>query len=368
MKHVSGLHVVPSGLTEQEEEALPPKNGTPGNGAGRQLLDRSKLTRLLKERRYEDALEMLLKARQHAPDDPTVSRSIRLLKDKLTLKYAEAVGSLDHVPRCTVPDAELASLSLSFEERGVLALVDGIATFGDIVDTSTHGKFATYRALASFLEKGIVIRAGGESATIPTGVVAQRGRPVLAKVPAAAAPAPAPERRAPTRFAEPPPQAPAPSIPMPWENLPPVPEDGTALRATWEDIEDDEDFQKRDPREETQPMFQLAALAAAGALGSTLAPPPAEPAPNLAEANKAGAQAKAPPPAPPLATELPAPEPVSTKPGLDYDALFERATRAYVRRSYDEAMTLFEEYLQKRPDDRRALHNLEQLRKRRKGS
>jgi hypothetical protein len=53
---------------------------------------------------------------------------------------------------------------------------------------------------------------------------------------------------------------------------------------------------------------------------------------------------------------------------VDYDALFERATRAYVRRSYDEAMTLFEEYLLKRPDDRRALHNLEQLRKRRKGS
>src|SRR3954468_15966071 len=176
MKRVSGLHVVDSRLAQEEEEPLPPKNGTPGNGASRPSLDRSKLTRLLKERRYEEALEMLLRARTQAPDDPTISRSVRLLKDKLTIKYAEAVGSLDLVAHCTIPDAALSSLSLSFEERGVLALVDGIATFGDVVDASPHGKFATYRALATFLEKGIVARSGKESTPIPMPVVANRGR------------------------------------------------------------------------------------------------------------------------------------------------------------------------------------------------
>ena len=54
MKRVSGLHVVDSGLANEEEEPLPPKNGTPGNGASRPSLDRNRLTRLLKERRYED--------------------------------------------------------------------------------------------------------------------------------------------------------------------------------------------------------------------------------------------------------------------------------------------------------------------------
>jgi len=319
MKQVSGLHVV-SGQAGPEEEPLPPKDGTPGNGARRQPVDRSRLTGLLKERRYEEALEMLVQARHQAPDDPTVSRSIRLLKDKLTVRYAEMVGSLDDVTRCTIPEAGIASLSLSFEERGVLALVDGIATLGDVVDASTHGKFATYRALARFLEKGILARGTGEPA------------------------------RPPTRFADPPP---APPPPAARESDPPVPEDTSTLRATWEDIED-EDFNS-DPRENTQPMFEMAALAAAGAISSTLAPPAAvAPAP------------AARPPAPLPAAEGPAP--VSSEPGVDYESLFERATRAYVRRSYDEAMKLFEECLEKRPDDRRAIHNLEQLRKRKKGS
>ncbi|HVE83961.1 MAG TPA: hypothetical protein VND93_13980 [Myxococcales bacterium] len=371
MKRVSGLHVVVSGLADEEEEKLPPKNGTSGNGASRPPLDRAKLTRLLKERRYEEALDMLLKARQQAPDDPTVSRSVRLLKDKLTIKFSEVVGSLDHTPRCTIPDAALSSLSLSFEERGVLALVDGIATFGDIVDASPHGKFATYRALATFLDKGIVARGADGMTSIPAAVVANR-RPALSPVhsptrtppppPVQDAelepPAPAPEpppvaRRAPTRFAEPAPPAPAPEAELPAPPPPPAFDPGplaemnpSTVLESWEDIDP-----PRDPREETQPMFNLAALVAAGAVSATLAPGPAP-----------AAQAPSPPQA-----ELPPPQ-VPSKPGVDYDALFERATRAYVRRSYDEAMILFEEYLAKRPDDRRALHNLEQLRKRRKGS
>jgi len=409
MKRVSGLHVVVSGLAEEEEEPLPPKNGTPGNGApSRSPLDRSRLTRLLKERRYEDALEMLLKARSQSPDDPTISRSVRLLKDKLTIKYSEAVGSLDHVAQCTIPDAALSSLTLSFEERGVLALVDGIATFGDIVDASPHGKFATYRALATFLEKGILARSGKDTTQIPTSVVAHRtsrpklspvARPQTTPTPAPpraqarppeaevepeldfefrpieddppspersprAAPAPEPVRRAPTRFADVTPPATELTPPMAAEALldsgPPVPEDPASIRQTWDDDIEEKEY-VHDRREDTQPMFQMAALVSAGAMPSTLAPTPAPPAATAALAL-------------PPAEQVPAPEvaeaaaPVPSRAGVDYDALFERATRAYVRRSYDEAMTLFEEYLARRPDDRRALHNLEQLRKRRKGS
>ncbi|HYV47435.1 MAG TPA: hypothetical protein VFA20_21395 [Myxococcaceae bacterium] len=386
MKRVSGLHVVDSRLAqEEEEEPLPPKNGTPGNGASRPSLDRNKLTRLLKERRYEEALDMLLRARQQAPDDPTISRSVRLLKDKLTLKYAEAVGSLDIVVRCTIPDAALSSLSLSFEERGVLALVDGIATFGDVVDASPHGRFATYRALATFLEKGIVARSGKESTPIPTPVVANRGRPpaqhARAPVPPPPMPEPEPEelRFEPVGELVTPPPAPPPApaakrAPIRFQEVTPpmvaealgnfstpaqiVPIDTTGGQQPWDDTGDiDADYLGRDPKEQTQPMFQLAALVAAGAMPATMAP--AAPAPQAAPV------AVIPTPVPPPPAAGPQ---VSSKPGVDYDALFERATRAYVRRSYDEAMTLFEEYLLKRPDDRRALHNLEQLRKRRKGS
>jgi len=401
MKRVSGLHVVDSRLAQEEEEQpLPPKNGSPGNGASRPSLDRTKLTKLLKERRYEEALDMLLKARQQAPDDPTISRSVRLLKDKLTIKFAEAVGSMDVVVRCTIPDAALSSLSLSFEERGVLALVDGIATFGDIVDASPHGKFATYRALATFLEKGIVARSGKEATPIPTPVVANRGRqaPAAKAPPRAPAPPPEPEseelRFEPVGELEPPPQAPAakgpPRAPIRFHEVTPpmvaealgnfstpsqsVPHDTAGGQQPWDDGAGLDADDVRDPKEQTQPMFQLAALVAAGAMPASMAPggaalitaavPTPVPVPLAAPGSAAQVELARAPAAPPASADAQVPP----KPGVDYDALFERATRAYVRRSYDEAMTLFEEYLQKRPDDRRALHNLEQLRKRRKGS
>jgi TolA-binding protein len=169
-------------------------------------------------------------------------------------------------------------------------------------------------------------------------------------------PPPPPARRGPVRFAEVTPPMVAEVLGNSRQAVPEAP----PAPMPWEDVSDLEPEYAHDPREQTQPMFQLAALVAAGAMPATLAPaamppPAAPPVPLAAELAPAAPRAEAVPQIP-------------SRPGVDYDALFERATRAYVRRSYDEAMTLFEEYLAKRPDDRRALHNLEQLRKRRKGS
>lgn len=325
----------------------------PASGSNRPAdLDRALLTQLLKERRYEEALEIVLKARQQSPNDRALSRSVRLLKDRLTLQYAERVGSLDRVPECPLSDDAIDAMSLSFEERGVLALVDGIATFGDIVDASPHGKFATYRALSSFLSREVIHARGEPLTPIPAKVLQQSQQ----KQRAAAAP-----------------PSPAPSTPPVDRSAPPVPDDPSQLITVWEDEEDHGGLK----REDTQPMYVMPALPPEPpeeASSTPFSPPPAQveafeppphpplPAPRAVE--------PAPSPAAAAASAAPRPPapPISSPPAVDYDALFDRATRAYVRRDYDEAMTLFQQYLIVRPDDRRAHHNLEQLRKRRKGS
>src|SRR6185369_16023985 len=52
-----------------------------------------------------------------------------------------------------------------------------------------------------------------------------------------------------------------------------VPIDTTGGQQPWDDTGDiDADYLNRDPKEQTQPMFQLAALVAAGAMPATMAP------------------------------------------------------------------------------------------------
>ncbi len=227
-----------------------------GLGAGRPDrparpgVDTARLSRLLKERSYEEALALLYAAREDNPDDASVSRGIQLLKDRLILRYARQLGSLDQVPGRVVSDDSLATLSP--ESREVLRLVDGISSYGDVAQACSLGRFAAYRALAHAVAKGLIVST---------------------------------------------PDAPAP--------VPP-----------------------------------------AGRTSSVPPPPKATLRPTAS--------------APPAAV-------AATLDAASYDDLFERATRAYVRRDVDEALLLFEGCLKRRPDDRRVRHNIEKL-KQRKGS
>jgi TolA-binding protein len=347
MKRVSGLHLV-GGLSTE-----PPSENRPA-GAG---LDRTYLTQLLKERRYEEALDIVLKARLQNPNDPAVSRSVRLLKDRLTLKYSERVGSLDRIPECRLSDDVIETMTFTFEERGVLALVDGIATFGDIVDASPQGQFATYRALSLLLDREVIL-AREASTPIPAKILQQHQQ----KQKARSAPPPPPVDR----------------------SAPPVPEDPSQLLSAWDEEEERE--RESSKREDTQPMYVMPVLPPEEPPAPAAAPAAAAYEPQLEElelpshpplpAPRAVDPPPALPPVQPAAVAPPAPPapppppaaPVSSPPAVDYDALFERATRAYLRRDYDEAMVLFQQYLVVRPNDRRAHHYLEQLRKRRKES
>src|SRR5687767_9619437 len=95
---------------------------------------RAELEQLLQERRYEEAVELLHRARWQAPDAPELSRGIQHVKQRLLRRYQNRIGSLDQVPRQTgvqFPWSEDAA-----DAQALLALADGISTFGDIVHES----------------------------------------------------------------------------------------------------------------------------------------------------------------------------------------------------------------------------------------
>ncbi len=106
------------------------------------------LERLLEGKRYEEALELLLRARVQTPDDPAISRGIRLIKDRLLLDYVRQLGDLEQVPirvETREPTVE--------PELSIFALVDGIASIEDILQASQLGRFETYRCLAQLLQR-----------------------------------------------------------------------------------------------------------------------------------------------------------------------------------------------------------------------
>ncbi len=154
-------------------------------------LDKARFVTLLREKRYDEALDVLYRMRKVAPDNPSVSRGIQLLKQKLHAAHLERLGHLDRIPtRAAAAEARLAERRPTPTESLVLELVDGIATAGDILESSRAGRFATARALARLLERGVLSLDAADAPEAPPG-------PPLALVPEPEPP-PAAEETGPT--------------------------------------------------------------------------------------------------------------------------------------------------------------------------
>ena len=137
------LEAANSGSDDWNEEILEPH--TPA---------RAELEQLLAQKRYEEALELLYTARRRRPEVVELARGIQLLKQRLVRRYLRRLGNLDHVPRLVRPDVE--GMPLSEEARGLLRLIDGISSFGDVAHESRLGRFETYRMLAQFVDEGLI--------------------------------------------------------------------------------------------------------------------------------------------------------------------------------------------------------------------
>jgi tetratricopeptide (TPR) repeat protein len=115
---------------------------------------RARVEKLVKHRQLEEALDELDRARSMFPEDASISRSVRLLRDRLVFEYSKRLGRLDDIPRLKQPREVIAQQRPSIEELALIKLIDGIASLGDLVRGSQLGRFETYRAFVRFVERG----------------------------------------------------------------------------------------------------------------------------------------------------------------------------------------------------------------------
>lgn len=112
---------------------------------------------LIRERRLEDALALLYTAHGEAPKDQSISRSINVIKQRLTREYRAEIGDLGQIPHLTVDEALIDELDLTEDEREVLRLIDGIVALDDVVQTSGFALLQIYRVLAQLLRRNLIV-------------------------------------------------------------------------------------------------------------------------------------------------------------------------------------------------------------------
>src|SRR6478609_6646709 len=103
---------------------------------------------LLRERRYEEALAVLYRARADSPDSTELQKSIDQIKEFLIGAYAKRLGGLDQI-------AQQMSVNVPRSPDVVLVsrYIDGSSTFGDIAQMCPLGQLRTLQVLVGLYRK-----------------------------------------------------------------------------------------------------------------------------------------------------------------------------------------------------------------------
>lgn len=103
---------------------------------------RDDVAALLRERRFEEALQTLYRARAAAPSDPEIQTAIDQLKDFMVTTYARQLGGMDKIAPPVPSSSPKSSAALM-----VAQYVDGRSTFGDIAQACPLGQLRTLQVL-----------------------------------------------------------------------------------------------------------------------------------------------------------------------------------------------------------------------------
>jgi hypothetical protein len=97
---------------------------------------------LLREKRYEEALERLYRARSDTPDSAELQKSIEQVKEFLVGAYAKRLGGLDRVAQPVAP-AQRRSPDMVLLSR----YIDGTCSYGDLAQMCPLGRLRTLQVL-----------------------------------------------------------------------------------------------------------------------------------------------------------------------------------------------------------------------------
>lgn len=103
---------------------------------------RADIVALLREKRYEETLAALYRARSESPGDRELQKSIDQIKEFLVGTYAKRLGGLDRVA-APIPISAARSPDLVMLAR----YVDGVSSYGDIAQMCPLGQLRTLQVL-----------------------------------------------------------------------------------------------------------------------------------------------------------------------------------------------------------------------------
>lgn len=172
----------PGDATERGDAAASPRPGKPSVGRASTKDDRSSGRRderarastadeqplsleslstltveLIRERKFEEALALLYTAHGEAPRDPSISRSISVVKQRLLKEYRTELGDPSQVPALAYDEALIEELPLSEDERELVPLIDGIVALEDVLQSCGLGALQAHRALAQLIRRRVIV-------------------------------------------------------------------------------------------------------------------------------------------------------------------------------------------------------------------
>lgn len=169
------------GESGAEPAAAPPPSARPAVGRARTKDDRSSGRReertrastadeplsleslstltveLIRERKFEEALALLYTAHGEAPRDPSISRSISVVKQRLLKEYRTELGDPSQVPALAYDEALIEELPLTEDERELVPLIDGIVALEDVLQSCGLGVLQAHRALAQLCRRRVIV-------------------------------------------------------------------------------------------------------------------------------------------------------------------------------------------------------------------
>jgi tetratricopeptide (TPR) repeat protein len=123
---------------------------------------RADVVALLREKRYEETLAALYRARAESPDDRELQKSIDQLKTFLIGTYAKRLGGLDQI-------AKPIPLSAVRTPDSVLLAryIDGTSTYGDLAQICPLGQLRTLQVLVGLYQGAEPTRIYGMDSRAP---------------------------------------------------------------------------------------------------------------------------------------------------------------------------------------------------------
>ena len=92
------------------------------------------------------------------PDDDEVRRYAESSRERLEVRYATRIGSLDYVFNVSVPAAKVKWLGLDPQAAFLLSLVDGQTTVDEVLDLCEMGRLEALRVFTELLDAKAIER------------------------------------------------------------------------------------------------------------------------------------------------------------------------------------------------------------------